>query len=42
MTIAIIGSGRIGGTVGKLWAKAGHEVRFSSRRPENLNALAKP
>jgi len=39
MKISIIGSGRIGGTVGKLWAKAGHEVRFSSRHPENLDAL---
>jgi predicted dinucleotide-binding enzyme len=39
MRIAIIGSGRIGGTVGKLWAKAGHQVRYSSRHPENLDAL---
>jgi predicted dinucleotide-binding enzyme len=39
MKIAIIGSGRIGGTVGKLWAQAGHEVRFSSRHPETLDAL---
>jgi predicted dinucleotide-binding enzyme len=39
MKIAIIGSGRIGGTVGKLWAQAGHQVRFSSRHPETLDAL---
>lgn len=39
MKIAIIGSGHIGGAVGKLWAQAGHEVRFSSRHPENLEAL---
>ena len=39
MNIAIIGSGRIGGTVGKLWAQAGHLVRFSSRHPENLEEL---
>ena len=39
MKIAIIGSGRIGGTVGKLWAKAGHEVRFSSRHPESLDEI---
>jgi 8-hydroxy-5-deazaflavin:NADPH oxidoreductase len=39
MKIAIIGSGRIGSTVGKLWTKARHEVRFSSRHPENLDAL---
>jgi predicted dinucleotide-binding enzyme len=37
--IGIIGSGRIGGTVGSLWAKAGHEVMFSSRHPEALDAL---
>ena len=34
--IGIIGSGRIGGTVGTLWAKAGHPVLFASRRPEDL------
>ena len=39
MKIAIIGSGRIGGLVGKLWAEAGHQVRFSSRHPDQLDAL---
>ena len=39
MKIAIIGSGHIGGLVGKLLAQAGHQVRFSSRHPENLDAL---
>ena len=39
MKIAIIGSGRIGGLVGKLWAQAGHQVRFSSRHPDRLDAL---
>jgi predicted dinucleotide-binding enzyme len=39
MKIAIIGSGRIGGLVGKLWAQVGYEVRFSSRHPENLDPL---
>ena len=34
--IGIIGSGRIGGTLGTLWAKAGHPVLFSSRRPDEL------
>jgi predicted dinucleotide-binding enzyme len=39
--IGIIGSGRIGGNAGKLFAKAGHEVMFSfSRDPEKLEALA--
>ena len=39
MTIGIIGSGKIGGLVGRLWAQAGHNVLFSSRHPETLNAL---
>jgi lactate dehydrogenase-like 2-hydroxyacid dehydrogenase len=39
MKISIIGSGRIGGLVGNLWAQAGHQVRFSSRHPDNLDAL---
>ena len=30
LKIGIIGSGRIGGTLGELWLKAGHEVMFSS------------
>ena len=34
MKIGIIGSGRIGSTFGGLWAKAGHEVMFSDRDPE--------
>jgi hypothetical protein len=40
MKIGIIGSGNIGGTVGTLWVKAGHQVLFSSRNPENLKQLA--
>ena len=28
MKIGIIGSGRIGGTLGELWAKAGYPVMF--------------
>ncbi|HYK58220.1 MAG TPA: NAD(P)-binding domain-containing protein [Bryobacteraceae bacterium] len=39
MNIAIVGSGKIGGVVGKLWARAGHKVRFSSRHPETLKQL---
>lgn len=39
MNIGIIGSGHIGGTVGRLWAKAGHHVLFSSRNPEQLTEL---
>jgi 8-hydroxy-5-deazaflavin:NADPH oxidoreductase len=41
MKIGIIGAGMIGSTVGKLWVDAGHEVRFASRHPEDLQPLAK-
>jgi len=37
--IGIIGAGHIGGTVGGLWAKAGHPVFFASRHPEQLHDL---
>lgn len=39
MKIGVIGSGNIGGNLGKHWAKAGHEVLFTSRHPEELNQL---
>ena len=39
MRIGIIGSGRQGGAIGLQWAKAGHEILFSSRNPENLKDL---
>jgi lactate dehydrogenase-like 2-hydroxyacid dehydrogenase len=39
MKIGIIGAGHIGGTIGELWAKAGHPVFFSSRHPEELKDL---
>ncbi|WP_242027016.1 NAD(P)-binding domain-containing protein [Leptolyngbya sp. FACHB-17] len=39
MKIGVIGAGGIGGTIGTLWAKAGHEVFFSSRNPEQLSNL---
>ena len=39
MRIGIVGSGRIGGTVGGLWVKAGYPVFFSSRHPEQLQEL---
>lgn len=37
--IGTIGAGNIGGTIGELWARAGHEVFFSSRHPEELQPL---
>ena len=39
MKIGVIGSGNIGSAVGTLWVKAGHQVLFSSRHPENLKQL---
>src|SRR5258708_11403469 len=39
MKIGISGAGDIGGTIGELWARAGHPVFFSSRHPEELKDL---
>jgi predicted dinucleotide-binding enzyme len=39
MKIGIIGSGRQGGAIGRLWARAGHQIVFSSRNPDSLTAL---
>ena len=40
MKIGIVGSGRVGGALGGVWVKAGHEVMFSSRHIEYDKALA--
>lgn len=40
MKIGVIGSGRIGSTLGTLWAKAGHEVMFSDREGEQAKRAA--
>lgn len=40
MNIGVVGSGRVGGTVGELWVKAGHAVMFSSLDLEHDKALA--
>ncbi len=40
LRIGVIGSGRVGGTIGALWVKAGHEVMFSSLDIEHDKALA--
>ena len=40
LKIGIIGAGRIGGTLGELWVKAGYEVLLSSRHPDQLKPLA--
>ena len=39
MRIGIVGAGMIGSTMAKLWAEAGHEVRVSSRHPDQLREL---
>jgi len=39
MDIGVIGAGKIGGTVGVLWAKAGRSVRFATRHPDSLGPL---
>ena len=40
LRIGTIGAGRIGGTVGGLWVRAGHPVMFSSKDPQEGEALA--
>jgi predicted dinucleotide-binding enzyme len=39
LPMGVIGSGRIGGTIGGLWVKAGHPVMFSSRHPDELKDM---
>lgn len=38
--IGIVGSGNVGGALGRVWVNAGHEVMFSSRNLEHDQALA--
>lgn len=40
MRIGIIGSGNVGGNLGRVWAGAGHEVMFSSRNIDHDKTLA--
>lgn len=40
LKIGVVGSGRIGSTLGELWLKAGHEVMFSSLDLAHDKALA--
>jgi predicted dinucleotide-binding enzyme len=37
--LGVVGSGRLGGAVGSLWVKSGHEVFFSSRHPDQLKDM---
>jgi predicted dinucleotide-binding enzyme len=41
LKIGVIGTGRIGGNLATLWARAGHELVISSRHPEALEELAR-
>jgi 8-hydroxy-5-deazaflavin:NADPH oxidoreductase len=41
-TIAVIGSGNIGATIGEAWRRAGHDVAFASRSPEPPRTVAIP
>jgi predicted dinucleotide-binding enzyme len=40
LTIAVLGAGHIGGTLGKKWITAGHQVRFGVNDPKGNNAQA--
>jgi predicted dinucleotide-binding enzyme len=40
MKIGMIGSGKVGSALGRVWAGAGHEVMFSSRNVDHDRALA--
>ena len=40
MKIGIVGSGQVGGALGAVWVRAGHEVMFSSLDLEHDKALA--
>ena len=35
MKIAVVGTGKIGGTLGRAFARAGHDVTFGSRSPQS-------
>jgi 8-hydroxy-5-deazaflavin:NADPH oxidoreductase len=41
MRIGVIGAGSLGGTVGSVMVKAGHEVKFSSRHPDELVSMTR-
>jgi 8-hydroxy-5-deazaflavin:NADPH oxidoreductase len=42
LKIGMVGSGREGGALGTAFVKAGHQVMFSSRHPEELKSLVDP
>jgi 8-hydroxy-5-deazaflavin:NADPH oxidoreductase len=40
MKIAVLGAGRVGSTLGRLWHAAGHDVTFAARDAARPRALA--
>jgi 8-hydroxy-5-deazaflavin:NADPH oxidoreductase len=40
MKIAVLGTGKIGGTLGRAFARAGHDVTFGAREPGETDAAA--
>jgi len=40
LAVAVLGAGNIGGTLGKKWSVAGHQVRFGVNNPAGKNAQA--
>lgn len=41
-SIAVVGSGNIGGTIGAAWRRAGHDVAFASRSPKPPETVGIP
>jgi hypothetical protein len=39
MKIAVLGAGRVGSTIGRLWHAAGHDVTFTARHATRPRAL---
>jgi len=39
LTIAVLGAGNIGGTLGRAWKAAGHQIAFGVRDPQGEKAL---
>lgn len=40
MRLCMVGAGMVGGTLARLWSRAGHQVVLTSRHPEELQELA--
>jgi predicted dinucleotide-binding enzyme len=42
LEVGLIGSGRIGGTIGSLWVKAGHQAQQARQRAEIDRVFVNP